>query len=53
MKAKRISCGADMKPTQASSPKGKPSMNMGGYMKMDKPKKLGAYGGGYVKKKKK
>ena len=52
MKAKRISCGADMRPAQPSS-KGKAKMAMGGYMKMEKPKKLGAYGGGYMHKKKK
>ena len=52
MKAKRISCGADMSPAQPSS-KGKAKMAMGGYMKMEKPKKLGAYGGGYMHKGKK
>jgi hypothetical protein len=28
-------------------------MNMGGYMKIEKPKKMGAYGGGYMHKGKK
>jgi hypothetical protein len=40
-------CGADVPPSN------KPKMAMGGYMKIEKPKKLGAYGGGYMKKKKK
>ena len=52
MKAKRIACGADMSPAQPSS-KGKAKMAIGGYMKMEKPKKLGAYGGAYMMKKKK
>ena len=34
----------------ASNPpaKGRKKMAMGGYMKMEKPKKMGAYGGGYM-----
>ena len=47
MKAKMAKCGASNPPAK------KPKMAMGGYMKMDKPKKLGAYGGGYMKNKKK
>jgi len=47
MKAKMAKCGA------SNSPANKPKMNMGGYMKIEKPKKLGAYGGGYMKKTKK
>tara|TARA_R100001463_G_scaffold95856_1_gene150394 strand:- start:69 stop:218 length:150 start_codon:yes stop_codon:yes gene_type:complete len=42
-KTKKIKCGA-------SNP---PAMNMGGYMKIEKPKKMGAYGGGYMHKGKK
>ena len=47
MKVMKAKCGASNPPAQ------KPKMAMGGYMKIDKPKKLGAYGGGYMKKKKK
>ena len=47
MKAKMAKCGASNPPAK------KPKMNMGGYMKIEKPKKLGAYGGGYMKKTKK
>jgi hypothetical protein len=47
MKAKMAKCGASNPPAQ------KPKMNMGGYMEIKKPKKLGAYGGAYMKKKKK
>jgi hypothetical protein len=47
MKAKMAKCGASIPPAQ------KLKMAMGGFMKIDKPKKLGAYGGGYLKKKKK
>ena len=47
MKAKMAKCGASNPPAK------KPKMAMGGFMKIDKPKKLGAYGGGYLKKKKK
>ena len=47
MKAKMAKCGASYPPAK------KPKMAMGGYMKMDKPKKQGAYGGGYMKNKKK
>jgi hypothetical protein len=47
MKAKMAKCGASNPPAQ------KPKMAMGGYMHIEKPKKLGAYGGGYMKKKKK
>mgnify|MGYP001164874802 FL=1 len=42
-KVKKAKCGA-------SNP---PAMNMGGYMKIEKPKKMGAYGGGYMHKGKK
>ena len=39
----------------ASNPpaKGRKKMAMGGYMKIEKPKKMGAYGGGYMHKGKK
>ena len=48
MKAtKLINCGASNAASKT------PKMAMGGYMKIEKPKKLGAYGGGYMKKKKK
>ena len=47
MKAKMAKCGASNPSAQ------KPKMAMGGYMKIDKPKKLGVSGGGYLKKKKK
>ena len=47
MKMTKAKCGAS---NPASK---KPQMAMGGYMKIEKPKKLGAYGGGYMKKKKK
>jgi len=47
MKAKMAKCGASNPPAK------KLKMNMGGYMRIDKPKKLGAYGGGYINKKKK
>ena len=46
MKVMKAKCGASNPPAQ------KPKMAMGGYMKIDKPKKLGAYGGGYMNKKK-
>ena len=46
MKAKMAKCGASNPPAK------KPKMAMGRFMKIDKPKKLGAYGG-YLKKKKK
>jgi len=44
---KTKACGADVPPNR------KPQMNMGGYMKIEKAKKLGASNGGYMKKKKK
>lgn len=47
MKVTKAKCGASNPPAH------KPKMNMGGYMKIEKPKKLGAYGGGYMKKKSK
>ena len=47
MKVMKAKCGASNPPAQ------KPKMNMGGYMEIKKPKKLGAYGGAYMKKKKK
>ena len=47
MKAKMAKCGASNPPAK------KPKMAMGGFMKMDKPKELCAYGVGYLKKKKK
>ena len=47
MKMTKAKCGASNPPAQ------KPKMAMGGYMRIEKPKKLGAYGGGYIKKKKK
>lgn len=47
MKVMKAKCGVSNPPAQ------KPKMAMGGYMKIDKPKKLGAYGGGYMNKKKK
>ena len=47
MKMTKAKCGA-------SNPASKnPQMNMGGYMKIEKAKKLGASNGGYMKKKKK
>ena len=39
-------CGADVAPSR------KPKMAMGGYMKMDKKKPMGASKGGYVMKSK-
>ena len=47
MKMTKAKCGAS---NPASK---KPQMAMGGYMKIEKAKKLGAYGGGYMKKNKK
>lgn len=47
MKMTKAKCGASNPPSK------KPKMAMGGYMNIEKPKKLGAYGGGYMKKKKK
>ena len=44
MKHKKAKAGASIPPAQRKR------MNMGGYMKVDKPKKLGAYGGGFMKK---
>lgn len=43
---KTKSCGADVAPSR------KPKMAMGGYMKIEKKKPMGASSGGYVKKKK-
>jgi hypothetical protein len=43
---KKTNCGASVPSSK------KPNMNMGGYMKIEKPKKLGASKGGYVSKKK-
>ena len=48
MKIEKPKCGASNPPAQK-----KPKMAMGGYMKMERPKKLGAYGGGYMHKGKK
>lgn len=39
-------CGADVSPSR------KPKMSMGGYMKIEKKKPMGASKGGYVKKSK-
>lgn len=47
MKKTNAKCGAS---NPASK---KPQMAIGGYMKIEKAKKIGAYGGGYIKKKKK
>ena len=45
-KPKKVKCGA-------SNPSmNKPKMAMGGYMNIEKKKKPGMYGGGYMKKKK-
>jgi hypothetical protein len=46
MKMTKAKCGA-------SNPPAKAKMAMGGYMKIEKPKKMGAYGGGYMHKGKK
>ena len=43
---KTKSCGADVSPSR------KPKMAMGGYMKIEKKKPMGASKGGYVKKSK-
>lgn len=43
---KTKSCGADVSPSR------KPKMSMGGYMKIEKKKPMGASKGGYVKKSK-
>ena len=43
---KTKACGADVEPSR------KPKMAMGGYMKIEKKKPMGASNGGYMKKKK-
>ena len=47
MKMSKAKCGASNSPANAKK------MAMGGYMKIEKPKKMGAYGGGYMHKGKK
>jgi len=44
--ADKTACGADVEPSR------KPKMAMGGYMKINKKKPMGASNGGYMKKKK-
>lgn len=46
MNKSKANCGASVPASK------KPKMAMGGYMKIEKPKPLGASKGGYMKKKK-